>query len=443
MTRVLLAAHASVGHTNALRSIGRSLLAGGDAVAMVMPVVRLPLPGLAPQAARVAAGIPAAVRGDGIELFELGTSWAALWHGLWLSSSTGYDELGHAMGLFTAGLAGHARELASFARSWRADVVVADYLFFAAFLGARLSRTPYAAFFHSAMPFDAPGNPPFGSGLPNDAPRDDAWREAERRLKELSDVADARLAAGARQLGLDAPRAGILARPYSEDLNLLATLPELEPGLAPLDATTVFTGPCLGGRAAENPDDPALRALKPEGRRAYVSLGTVFNSNPRAFVEILRGLDVEGLQVVVSGGASTARLSKNPPSRNSHVFERVPQLAVLERVDVVVTHGGNNTVQETLAAGKPMLVVPFGGDQLENARRVERLGAGIALLPAKLSSEAVRAAVTRLLSEPGFRERATTVANAIRPVDGTARAVAAIRQLAARFASSGVEGGGR
>jgi MGT family glycosyltransferase len=212
----------------------------------------------------------------------------------------------------------------------------------------------------------------------------------------------------------------------------LTTLPELEPGLEKLDGPVVFTGPCTGGRGQESPDHPSLAVLRDGVKRVYVSLGTVFNSKPEVFASILRGLEDGGLQVVVSAGASAGRLMERPPSRNCHIFERVPQVALLERVDAVVTHGGNNTTQETLAAGKPMLVIPFGGDQLENARRIERLGAGVALMPARVSAEAVRAAMARVLAEPGFQEAAAGAARALRAVDGTRRAADAILELVAR-----------
>lgn len=423
-----MAAQATVGHTNALRSIGRALVTGGHAVAMALPVVRAGP--FAPEAVRVAAAIPEAVRRDGIEVIALRTPWSAAWHALRLARSTGYDELRHALGIFTAGLTGHARALAEAARTWRADVIVADYLFFAAWFAARLAKLPCAALFHSALPFPSAGKPPFGSGLPHGAPRDAAWAEAQRRLDAANAYAGARLRRAARRLGVDLP-GDLMGRPYSEDLNLLTTLPELEPDLGPLEGPVVFTGPCTAGRAQESPDDPSLSILRDGVRRIYVSLGTVFNSRPEIFASILRGLDDEGQQVIVSAGASARTLSEHPPARNCHVFAQVPQVALLERVDAVVTHGGNNTTQETLAAGKPMLVIPFGGDQLENARRIERLGAGIALLPSQISSDAVRAAMARLRAEPGFQGAAGQAARALGAADGTRRAAGAILALVA------------
>jgi MGT family glycosyltransferase len=396
--------------------------------AITMATTRMPTPDLplAPEVARVASRLPRALRDDGFAVVMLPSSLRLLWHAARIPQATGYDELGHAVGVFTAGIEEHARVLAREAQRARAEVVVGDYLCFSAFFAAKLARLPFIAFYHSALPFPAPGAPPFGSGLAHDAPRDARWDEAQARLDLLLARLDARLARAARALGLPEPEHALLARPYSPVLNLLATLPELEPGLPALEGPVVFTGPCLDARPDERPDDPALAALKDGVRRVYVSLGTVFNTEPRRFASLLGALDRDGVQVIVSAGASYEALRRAPPSQNAHLFRTVPQLALLPRIDAVVTHGGNNTTQETLAAGKPMLVLPFGGDQLENARRVERLGVGLALAPHALDARAVGQAVSRLLDEPRFASRAREVARAIDGVDGVSRAMQAI-----------------
>ncbi|MEI8256071.1 MAG: glycosyltransferase [Deltaproteobacteria bacterium] len=429
MARIFFAAHPTVGHTNALRSIGRRLIAAGHPVAMATTALRVPALPFVPEIARVAAGLPDALRAERIEHVPLPTSAAMIWYATRIPFATGYDELEHALGLFTSSLAEHSRIIAREARRFRADVVVGDYLCFASFLGAQLAGLPFVAFFHSALPFLSARHPPFGSGLPNDAPMDARWSAALQRLEALSNRTDARIARASRALGLAAPAPQLLNRPYSPHLNLLATTEALEPGLPPLEGPVRFTGPCIDARPDEHADDPALRALRDGVRHVYVSLGTVFNGQPRVFGTILRGLERDGVQVVVSAGASFERLRRDPPSRNAVIFARVPQLAVLQRVDAVVTHGGNNTTQETLAAGRPMLVIPFGGDQLENARRVERLGVGVSLLPSQLTEQAVRSACARLLEDRTLVGRASVVAAGLAGADGTARAVEAILGL--------------
>lgn len=379
-----------------------------------------------PEVVRTGGAIPAALARDGFEVVPLGLSLRSLRHAIMVPMSRGYTEMRHALSMFGADAVAQARTLAAAIDRHRADVVVGDYLMASAYLAARLKKRPFVAFYHSALPFPGPDRPPFGSGLPHHAPRDAAWAAAQREVDSIGALADRMFDRACNELGVPRPARRLLSEPYSESCNLLATTPELEPGLPAQRGPVHFVGPCLEGRE-EDEAHPALDALRTEETRVYVSMGTVFNTNRRVFESILHGLDRPGVRVVVSAGASHAALEKRPPTRNARFFARVPQLAVLRAADVVIGHGGNNSTLETLAAGKPLIVVPFGGDQLENARRVEALGSGVAVLPGELHATGVRAAYEQAL---GKRARAEEIAASLRGVDGTARSVAIIEELA-------------
>ncbi len=426
-TRVLMAAHPTVGHTSALRAIGARLIEQGHPVALAMVDARLPFQSLWPEALRAATGLPAAIAREGIEVLSLAPSLGTIWHAARIARKTGHDELEVAIELFTSGVADQARDLARHARAWRADVIVADYLMPAALLGAELAGLPVASLYHSALPFPVEGAAPFGSGLDDTARGSARWQRAESTLARLGKRFDERVATATRSLGLASRGGGLLAQPISPHLNLLATSPELEPGLAPLRGNVLMTGPCLPRVSPSHADDPALRALPDEGLRLYVSLGTVFNAQPAVFDHILDGLAGLDAHVVVSAGASFERISSRSGPR-THVFRRVPQVPLLARVDAVVTHGGNNTVQECLAAGCSMVVIPFGGDQLENARRIERLGVGVAVHPSRLTAASLREAMSRA-SAPEVTTRAKELAASLAGRDGAQSAAAAVLAL--------------
>ena len=427
MARVLLAAHPTAGHTSALRAIGVYLLNRGHKVGMTIAAIRLPFVEHLPTLLRSTIALPSSIARDGIEVLPLKFPPGYAWYGARLTRAKGHDELALALRFFTSGLKRQTRQIAGYARKWNADVVVGDYLLPAAMLGARLSNRPYVALYHSALPFPVKDAPPFGSGLEGASPNSEAWRRAEERVQGFADFFDNKVAGAAKSLGIPFKRTSLLTSPMSEELNLLTTIPELEPGLLPLQGPVVMTGPCLPRVENVDGDDPALQIPRHGKRRVYVSLGTVFNDQPHIFKSILEGISGLGLQAIVSAGASYDRFGEQFDA-DVHVFRRVPQVALLPTVDVVVTHGGNNTVQETLVAGKPMVVVPFGGEQLVNARRVQQLGAGTTVLPGELDAASIRRAVETAF-QPAVIERARTLGDALQAYDGTAIAAGKILEL--------------
>jgi UDP:flavonoid glycosyltransferase YjiC (YdhE family) len=84
-----------------------------------------------------------------------------------------------------------------------------------------------------------------------------------------------------------------------------------------------------------------------------------------------------------------------PP--NAEVTGLLRHSALLPHADLVVTHAGLGTVTAALAFGVPMVCLPLGRDQFNNARLVEEIGAGVAL-DNEAEPGAIAAAVTRLLS---------------------------------------------
>ncbi len=425
--RFLFAAHPTVGHTNALRGIARELIARGAQVHFALAVGEPPSRVLRylPEVLQTGFAIADGIAADGIPMIRLPPPARSLVHAAMLPFSRGYDELRRACLLFTEGLAMHAEILAE--RALSLDAVVADYTFFAASLAAELAGKPYVAFYHSGLPFPVPGAPPFGSDLPFGAPKDERFYRAQEALEGLGVLVDARLADARRTVGLPPIAPRLLERPYG-DMNILATHPVIEMDRPPLGETTHWVGPCLGGRRGLGDFPAAL--LKPDATRVFVSMGTVFNRDADTFLAILRALDKPGYRVIVSAGASFSRLQSSSLGAHIHLFRRVPQLDVLDGVDLVISHGGNNTVNETLAAGRPLVVIPVGGEQQANARRVEAIGAGIAITRLPLTSAVVRAAVQRILADPSYTTRARSIGDTLSGVDGTQCAVDLILKAA-------------
>jgi UDP:flavonoid glycosyltransferase YjiC (YdhE family) len=126
-----------------------------------------------------------------------------------------------------------------------------------------------------------------------------------------------------------------------------------------------------------------------------------------------------------------ATLPSNDPDAlrvptNGRAERFVPHGPILARASVAITHGGMGVTQKALAAGVPVVAVPFGRDQLEVARRVEVAGAGVRLPRARLGRETLRAAVRTAMER---RRGALAVADGYRAAGGPEAAASHLETL--------------
>jgi UDP:flavonoid glycosyltransferase YjiC (YdhE family) len=111
--------------------------------------------------------------------------------------------------------------------------------------------------------------------------------------------------------------------------------------------------------------------------------------------------------------------------------EFLPQPAILPLADLVITHGGNNTVTETIHFGKPMVVLPLFWDQYDNAQRVAELGFGERLPTYEFEDDELRGAIDRLLSNEPLHARLARISQRLRANPGTVKAAELILEAAA------------
>jgi MGT family glycosyltransferase len=184
-----------------------------------------------------------------------------------------------------------------------------------------------------------------------------------------------------------------------------------------------FVGPSIQDRPDATPFPWEKLATCP---RVFVSLGTISSEVGDTFyataVEALRELDA---QVIL---AAPPELVPDPPP-TFLVCSRVPQLALLPRVNAVVCHAGHNTVCESLANGLPLVVAPIRDDQPVVAQQVVKAGAGIRVRFGRLSPVALREAVRRVLYEPEFRQAAERVRDSFVAAGGAGAAADALEGL--------------
>jgi UDP:flavonoid glycosyltransferase YjiC (YdhE family) len=111
--------------------------------------------------------------------------------------------------------------------------------------------------------------------------------------------------------------------------------------------------------------------------------------------------------------------------------EFLPQTSILPACDLVITHGGNNTITECLHFGKPTIVLPLFWDQYDNAQRMHELGLGVRLDTYRFTDAQLRGGLDQLLGDDRLHGRLAGAAAVIQRRDGVRRAADLIEQAAA------------
>lgn len=210
-------------------------------------------------------------------------------------------------------------------------------------------------------------------------------------------------------------------------------------GLGPAPLAGVYSGIyvdiCPPRLQTSPPPAPRLQRLRPAAaapRKAtggrplvYVTLGTIFNDGAR-FTELLHAFGPVDCDVLMTVGRTIDPAALGPLPGNARVERYVPQHEVLSGASAAVGHGGSGSMFGALAHGLPLLLLPAGADQFDNAFACAEAGAAIVLLPHEVDEASLREALERLLAEPSFAAAAQELADEIAALPGAAEAAAAL-----------------
>lgn len=188
-----------------------------------------------------------------------------------------------------------------------------------------------------------------------------------------------------------------------------------------------YTGPYHNSSSRELVYFPYERLT--EQPLIYASMGTIQNRLSGIFqciAEACEGLDV---QLVISLGGSTSpeSLAKLPGS--PLVVEYAPQLELLQRAILTITHAGPNTVLESLSNAVPMVSIPITNDQPGTAARLVWAGAGEMVSLARLNVPRLRQVIKRVLTEKSYKQNAIRLQKAIQSAGGVSQAADIIEQV--------------
>lgn len=177
-------------------------------------------------------------------------------------------------------------------------------------------------------------------------------------------------------------------------------------------------------------DEPfTLPNIKGDGPLIYLSLGSLGSADVGLMQRLIQMLAATHYRVIVSMGPQHQEVRLAP---NMWGAEFLPQTSVLPLVDLVITHGGNNTIVESLHFGKPMVVLPLFWDQPDNAQRVQETGLGIRLDPYRCTERELLQSIDGLLSDAPLRARLAKISGRLQANPGVRQAADLIQRLAER-----------
>lgn len=169
-----------------------------------------------------------------------------------------------------------------------------------------------------------------------------------------------------------------------------------------------------------------------DARLIYLSLGSLGSADVGLMNRLTEVLGRTKHRYIVSMGPQHEQI--NLPA-NMVGSQFLPQTKIIPQVDLVITHGGNNTTTEALHFGKPMILLPLFWDQYDNAQRMHELGFGIRLATYSFTDDQMHSAMSALLTDLALHKKMQENAKLIQSRDGLGVAAAVIEKVANKYKS--------
>lgn len=312
----------------------------------------------------------------GLDVHAVGPTWAAAWSGnqaAWAAPGVSEEQrmMNGVVALFGAPALARLEDLVAMTSVWRPDVVVHEVLEQAgSMLAARLGIPGVVHGIGPMFPFYA----------------------------QLVDAVGGAVGESERWTELSTEQA----------LDLCP--PSLQPDGPPPWPAALAVRPSAGEHGGLAP--AVAQALASDRPVAYFTLGTVKNDTDdfKTGLAALEGFD--GTVIATTGRRLDPDELGSVPA-NALVAEFVPQAAVLERADLLVSHGGSGTMLGGLVNGVPQVALPRGTDQPQNAALLVRCGAGLLVAPEDYAEESIGAAISDVTHDPAFGVAAKRVRDEI------------------------------
>ena len=398
-----------IGHLNPLIALSRQLVARGHRVTLFQH----------PE-------LEQHVRARGLEFFPIdvpGSSSARKHHGSTNKPRTQIGEIAYRLRRIEGDMEAFLREYPAAIRDAGVDTLIMGEISLSGPTLAEILRLPY---------FIVSTSIPHNFGW--DAPRSIAHPGSymDRLQKRLLEVSVLRMKGPVRR-SLDRYRRKI---GLGSIRNIEKTFPELahitqwpqclDIPRSELPPNFFYTGPFVDQAGRAFVEFPWNRL---DGRPlVFASLGTTRKSGTAVFHRIAEACSGLALQLVISlGGRRDPAMFSDLPG-NPLVVGNAPQLELLKRAQIVISHAGPNTVLETLMQGKPLLALPMALDQPAVAARLAALGVAEVLSVENRSTEQLRTALLKVQNDPAYRNAAQKLQSQMQTLRGLERAADIIEE---------------
>jgi UDP:flavonoid glycosyltransferase YjiC (YdhE family) len=315
------------------------------------------------------------------------------------------------------------------------DVVVSHPLTFAAPVLCEKKQIPWAASVLAPLSFFSHADPPLAIPGPISALVHDRWPRVAAAVTSAGVVLTRSWTRPVQRLraslGLPRGKNPVTAGQFSPHLNLALFSRALASPQPDWPPETVVTGAvrfdAVHGAMEADLED-FLQAGPPPVVFTLGSSAVVANRAAHFYDVSAAAVAALGIRAVLLIG----HLPENRPmaiSRDLFVTAWAPHSELFHRAAAIVHQGGAGTLHTALAAGRPMLVVPFAHDQPDNAARVARLGVARVLYPNQYTAVRVQQALEILLRHPAYAQHAAAVKTIVDSEDGATTAASALTRL--------------
>lgn len=208
-----------------------------------------------------------------------------------------------------------------------------------------------------------------------------------------------------------------------EMLNVVFTSRFFQPDGENFDKGYTFVGPIIYNR---NDQKDKLNLPNDDHPIIYISLGTVYNNKLEFYKKWISFFKNTSYQVYISIGKCIEKKDLGTVPKNIVVDDYLPQLEILKKSALFISHGGMNSVNESLYYGVPMVLFPQIQEQKINSARVEKLGAGIWYKQTELNEKSMTDMVNKLITNGSYKENALKLGKTLKDAGGIQKAVFSI-----------------